>query len=81
MSSAAYGIEIVEDTDGSTPDMKILRANLHNAEDAEEWLKKYGDESCTSWIVNFFNSVCTRMVYHKVWDCHLSHRNKTRKGL
>ncbi|XP_077561087.1 uncharacterized protein LOC144175898 isoform X1 [Haemaphysalis longicornis] len=81
MSSAAVGTVIVEDTDASTPDMKILRANLYTAEDAEEWFKKYGDESCTSWIVNFVNSMCTRMVYHKVWDCHLSHRNKTRKGL
>lgn len=79
--SPAIGSVIVEDTGGSTPDMKILRANLYSADDVEEWLKKYCDESCTSWIVSTVRSMCTRMVFHKVWECHLSHRNKTRKRL
>ncbi|XP_077552240.1 uncharacterized protein LOC144166601 isoform X2 [Haemaphysalis longicornis] len=81
MPSDAIGSVVVEDTGGSTPDMKILRVNLYSPDDADDWFKKYCDESCTSWIVQTVRTMCTRMVYHKVWECHLSHRNKTRKSL
>ncbi|KAL1426073.1 hypothetical protein MTO96_018547 [Rhipicephalus appendiculatus] len=76
--SGAISFNVVEDPSASNEDMRVLRASFDNADDAEAWMKKYSAESRTSWILE---SVCrfgTRMVFHKMWSCHLSHRNKSR---
>lgn len=76
--SEAISFDIVEDATASNENIRVLRASFDNADDAEAWMKKYSAESRTSWILN---SVCrygTRMVYHNIWECHLSHRNKSR---
>lgn len=76
--SGTNEVIMVQDSAASTPNQTVLRANIGTARAAEDWVKKYSAESCTSWIVENVRTRCTRMVFHKVWLCHLNHRNKTR---
>ncbi|KAH7953897.1 hypothetical protein HPB49_013812 [Dermacentor silvarum] len=78
MMSGTNEVIMVQDSAASTPNQTVLRANIGTARAAEDWVKKYSAESCTSWIVENVRTRCTRMVFHKVWLCHLNHRNKTR---
>ncbi|XP_070379182.1 zinc finger protein 572-like isoform X2 [Dermacentor albipictus] len=68
--------ECVEDTELSTPERKVLRCNLNNATEAEQWMRNYSAKTNTSWIVDFVATKCIRMVFHKVWRCQHHHRNK-----
>lgn len=76
--SGANSFNVVEDVSASDQDLRVLRASFDNAVDAEAWMKKYSAESRTSWILSSALRGGTRMVYHKRWVCHLSHRNKSR---
>ncbi|XP_054933154.1 uncharacterized protein [Dermacentor andersoni] len=68
--------ECVEDTELSTPETKVLRCNLNNATEAEQWMRNNSAETNTSWIVDFVATKCKRMVFHKVWRCQHHQRNK-----
>nr|XP_054924601.1 uncharacterized protein LOC126528195 [Dermacentor andersoni] len=68
--------ECVEDTELSTLETKVLRCNLNNAAEAEQWMRNYSAETNTSWIVDCVATKCTRMVFRKVWRCQHHKRNK-----
>ncbi|XP_049528511.1 uncharacterized protein LOC119462177 isoform X2 [Dermacentor silvarum] len=69
-------LECVEDNELSTPEIKVLRCNLNNATEAEQWMRSYSAETNTSWIVDYVVTKCARMVFRKVWRCQHHHRNK-----
>ncbi|KAH7965652.1 hypothetical protein HPB49_009332 [Dermacentor silvarum] len=54
--------------------------NIADPASAEEWMQQYKAATNTSWIVKYNKTNCTRMVYHKVWYCQHSKRNKTAAG-
>ncbi|GFQ87549.1 hypothetical protein TNCT_476841 [Trichonephila clavata] len=45
----------IEDTDKSTPEQIVLRTNLQNEEEAENFKKHYSAISNTNWIVYNYN--------------------------
>ncbi|XP_049522287.1 uncharacterized protein LOC119449196 [Dermacentor silvarum] len=80
-SSHNFGnTEYAEDTAASTSDVRVLRMNISDPASAEEWMQQYKAATNTSWIVKYNQTNCTKMVYHKVWYCQHSKRNKTAAG-
>lgn len=77
MMANASSPECVEDLESSTPDAQVLRCDLPDAAAAEEWIKRYSQETNTGWIVHKSKTNCSRMVFRKVFHCQLSGRNKT----
>ncbi|XP_065292052.1 uncharacterized protein [Dermacentor albipictus] len=72
--------ECAEDIAASTSDTRVLRMNIADPASAEEWMRQYKAATNTSWIMKYKQTNCTKMVYHKVWHCQHSKRNKTAAG-
>ncbi|GFQ79228.1 SWIM-type domain-containing protein [Trichonephila clavata] len=66
----------IEDTDKSTPEQIVLRTNLQNEEEAENFKKHYSAISNTNWIVYNYNPNPQKFVFSKTWLCHHSKRHK-----
>ncbi|GFR09899.1 SWIM-type domain-containing protein [Trichonephila clavata] len=66
----------IEDTDKSTPEQIVLRTNLQNEEEAENFKKQYSAISNTNWIVYNYNPNPQKFVFSKTWLCHHSKRHK-----
>ncbi|GFY01042.1 SWIM-type domain-containing protein [Trichonephila clavipes] len=66
----------IEDTDKSTPEKIVLRINLENEEEAENFKNRYSVVSNTNWIVYGCTPNPQRFVFSKTWICHNSKRHK-----
>ncbi|GFV45680.1 SWIM-type domain-containing protein [Trichonephila clavipes] len=66
----------IEDTDKSTPEKIVLRINLENEEEAENFKNRYSVVSNTNWIVYGCTPNPQRFVFSKTWICHNSNRHK-----
>ncbi|GFS81934.1 hypothetical protein TNCV_2497211 [Trichonephila clavipes] len=66
----------IEDTDKSTPEKIVLRINLENKEEAENFKNRYSVVSNTNWIVYGCTPNPQRFVFSKTWICHNSKRHK-----
>ncbi|KAL3193849.1 hypothetical protein MRX96_000137 [Rhipicephalus microplus] len=78
-TSAHSAIECVKDNESSSPDVDVLRANITDERHACSWVEDYGLKTNTSWVVDFVKPTakCERMVFHKVWRCKETKREKS----
>ncbi|GFT19280.1 hypothetical protein TNCV_303821 [Trichonephila clavipes] len=67
---------LYEDTDKSTAEKIVLRINLENEEEAENFKNRYSVVSNTNWIVYGCTPNPQRFVFSKTWICHNSNRHK-----
>ncbi|GFQ88607.1 SWIM-type domain-containing protein [Trichonephila clavata] len=66
----------IKDTDKSAPEQIVLRTNLQNEEEAENFKKHYSAISNTNWVVYNYNPNPQKFVFSKTWFCHHSKRHK-----
>ncbi|GFQ83454.1 SWIM-type domain-containing protein [Trichonephila clavata] len=75
ISTAGIYPYCIDDTDKSTPEEIVIRANLQN-EEAEIFKKHYSAISNTNWIVYNYNPNPQKFVFSKTWLCHHSKLHK-----
>ncbi|GFT96903.1 SWIM-type domain-containing protein [Trichonephila clavipes] len=66
----------IEDTYKSTPEKIVLRINLENEEEAENFKNRYSVVSNTNWIFYGCTPNPQRFVFSKIWICHNSKQHK-----